>query len=113
MTARDYQVVQTFEKMDRQLLEIYARELQGHFLVERRLRAESEEKNRNLQQRLREIEALNRVLRDQINAYQAVATVSNHVFQRLQQLAREIDALAQWAKVASTAGPTQGNGAQD
>lgn len=111
MTGQDHQVVQTFEKMDRQLLETYARELQGHFLVERRLRAELEEKNRNLQQRLREIEALNRVLRDQINEYHNVAAVSNHVFQRLQQLAGEIDALAYWAKVPSTAGPTQGKGA--
>ena len=51
-------ITRTFDDLERQQLEIYARELQEHFDEEHRLRGELEERNRNLEQRLREIAAI-------------------------------------------------------
>ena len=65
-------ITRTFDDLERRQLEIYARELQEHFDEEyrlrqelekhfdqeHRLRGELEERNRNLEQRLREIAAI-------------------------------------------------------
>jgi len=47
------------ELLSRQQLEIYARELQQHFREERRLQQQLRERNGQLEQRLRELSALN------------------------------------------------------
>ncbi len=51
-------ITRTFDDLERRQLEIYARELQEHFDEEHRLRQELEKRNRNLEQRLREIAAI-------------------------------------------------------
>ena len=51
----------TFEELSRQQLEIFAKEIQEHFSEERRLREELEVRNERLEQRLREITAIERM----------------------------------------------------
>ncbi len=56
-----YPVPRTFEQVSRQQLEIYAKELQELFGEERRLRHQLEDRNLQLEQRLREITAIERM----------------------------------------------------
>ena len=51
----------TFDQITREQLEIYAREVQTHYKEERRLRRQLEERNEALEQRIREITALNQL----------------------------------------------------
>ncbi|MEE8442895.1 MAG: GAF domain-containing sensor histidine kinase, partial [Dehalococcoidia bacterium] len=58
MASQDQQVARTFDQLSREQLEIYAREFQEHFDAERRLRRQLEDRNRQLEQRLQEIAAI-------------------------------------------------------
>lgn len=51
-------ITRTFDDLERQQLEIYAKELQEHFNEEHRLRQQLEKRNEDLEQRLREIAAI-------------------------------------------------------
>lgn len=57
---------QNLEGMDRRQLEIYARELREHFREERRLRRELDDLNKVLEQRVGELEALNRMFQQHL-----------------------------------------------
>ena len=59
MTTALEETLDTFDLLSRQQLEIYARELQQHFREERRLRQLLREHNGQLEQRMRELTALN------------------------------------------------------
>ena len=54
-------ITRTFEQLGQGQLEIYARELQEHFTQERQLRRQLEERNLQLERRLREIAAIERM----------------------------------------------------
>lgn len=62
----DTGTVPTFEEMGLSQLQIYARELRETFLREQALRSELEEKNRALEQRVRELTSLNKMFRSHL-----------------------------------------------
>lgn len=57
-TRENDTITRTFDALERQQLEIYAKELQEHFNEEHRLRQQLEQRNKDLEQRLREIAAI-------------------------------------------------------
>ena len=59
MTTALEGTLDNFDLLSRQQLEIYARELQQHFREERRLQQQLRERNGQLEQRMRELGALN------------------------------------------------------
>ena len=64
---------QNLEGLDRQQLEIYARELREHFREARRLRGELDDLNEVLEQRVLELEALNRTFKQYLVEWTEVA----------------------------------------
>ena len=51
-----------FGRVSRQQLELYAREFPKHYVEQRRLRQELEDRNSQLESRVRELTALNRIV---------------------------------------------------
>lgn len=79
----------SFDELSRQQLEIYARELQQHFREEQRLRTELEERNQQVEQRLQELLALNRLFQGYLEEHHAVINAFGEVVETLNRLARE------------------------
>lgn len=76
MATDSENVPRTFEQLSRQQLEIYAKELREHFQQEQRLSQQLKEQNLQLERRLRQISALNRMLEAQtyFRAYHLLIT---------------------------------------
>ena len=81
------QAPQTFEKLSRQQLEIYAKELREHVQSEHRLRQELQVRNEQLEQRVREITALNQLFHRHLEERQTVVEAYRKVLEGLRELA--------------------------
>jgi len=91
--------------MARQQLEVYAKELQKHFLEERRLRKELEEQYRHLEQRAREIEALNRLIRQELERHFSAVEGYQAIGPRIERLAQEAGSLAELLRSQPSSSP--------
>ena len=92
------QAPQTFEKLSRQQLEIYAKELREHVQSERRLRQELQGRNEQLEQRVREITALNQLFHRHLEERQTVVEAYHKVLEGLRELASGATGLEEWAR---------------
>lgn len=98
MEKADLQVQRTFQLLSRQQLEIYARELREHITNERRLRRELEERNRVLENRVRELTALNQLFQQHLRERFETLEVYRHVCERIERLAQELDDLVSYVR---------------
>ncbi|MFH1141855.1 MAG: response regulator, partial [Chloroflexota bacterium] len=94
------EVAPIFDQLSRQQLETYARELHSLFREERRLRGELGEKKRDLEQRIRETQALNRLLQ----------THGGQFLQQADRLTEEMGALSAQAQSLLPPGPPHAAG---
>ena len=106
MHIQEPQPPQSFEQVSREQLEIYAREIQASFHKERRFRQELEDRNRELQQRVREITALNKMFQEHL-ARTPLAQAYVELREGLQRLVREADALLERERAESLLDPRQ------
>ncbi|MFH1140329.1 MAG: response regulator [Chloroflexota bacterium] len=88
------QEVPTFEQMGREQLEVYAQELGHLFREERRLRSEMDEKNRQLEQRIKEIHGLNQMVQAHLAEEGQVLGAYRELFLEWKRLMNEMQALA-------------------
>ncbi|MBM3949680.1 MAG: hypothetical protein FJ312_10690 [SAR202 cluster bacterium] len=72
MTTERGSSPQTFDQLSRKQLEIDAKELRDHVESERKLQQELETQNKKLEQRLREISALNQLFQQHLDERLAV-----------------------------------------
>lgn len=98
MENTDLQVQRTFQLLSRQQLEIYARELREHITNERRLRRELEERNRILENRVRELTALNQLFQQHLRERFETLEAYRHVCERIERLAQEADDLVNYVR---------------
>jgi len=98
MENTDLQLQRTFYLFSRQQLEIYARELREHITNERRLRRELEEQNRILENRVRELTALNQLFQQHLQERFETLEAYRHVCERIERLAEEVDALVNYVR---------------
>lgn len=89
----------TADELTREQLQLYAKELQDLFRRERALRAQLEERNTALEQRVAELTALNKLFREHLTRYFAVLDA-------YWQLKRGLDGLAQRANALSAQAPS-------
>ncbi|MBI2866700.1 MAG: hypothetical protein HYX97_00015 [Chloroflexi bacterium] len=99
MTSHD-DVVRTFHTLSRQQLEIYAKELQARIVEERRLRQELAEQTGQLEQRLREITALNQMFQKHLGQQFEVIDTYRQLLDGLRRLAHDATALREQADKA-------------
>ena len=100
MTVYSDDVAQTFPTLSRQQLEIYARELQGRVQEERRLRKELAERTRQLEQRLRELTALNQMFQKHLGRQFEVVATYQQLLDGLRHLAHDATVLREQAEKA-------------
>ena len=91
----------TFDKLSREQLEIYAKELREHVEEERRLRKELETQNKQLEQRIREITALNHLFQQHLDERMAVVKAYREVLEGLNNLGRQTSLLVKKAESQS------------
>ena len=96
--AADDRASQALDKLNREQLEIYAKELREHVRAERHLRQELEGRNRQLEQRVREITALNQLFQRHLEERQTVVETYRKVLQGLQEMVSGVTALEEWAR---------------
>jgi hypothetical protein len=84
----------TFDQITREQLEIYAREVQIHYNEERRLRRQLEERNEALEQRIREITALNELFQRHLAERDSLVDSCLRIGDELQALAERAGAEA-------------------
>ena len=96
---------QSLEQVSREQLEIYARELQASFHKERHLRQELEERNEQLEQRIREITALNQMFQEYLAQRSPLAQAYVELREGLQRLVREPDVLLEPSRAQSLPDP--------
>ena len=93
MPDRELEVPKTFVRLGLQQLQVYAKELQQHFQNERRLREEVLEKNRQLEQRVQEITALNRLFQQHLCQSTTIIEAYRKFVARLRILSEEANAM--------------------
>ena len=98
MATEEDEAPQTFEKLSRAQLEIYAKELNEHVRVERHLRLELEGQNQQLEQRVREITALNQLFQRHLDERVAVVKAYKEVIDGLNKIGQEFSALVRRAE---------------
>ena len=98
MGSYETSISQTLEGMDRQQLEIYARELRQHFRAERKLREEVDGLNQVLEQRVRELGALNQLFQQHLVERSAIADAYNEMAKALEGVSRAGNALVDRVK---------------
>lgn len=101
MVTDEGKIRRTFQTLGRKQLEIYAREIQDHFHEELRLRKELEERNRQLEQRVREVTALNQSFQEHLRQRFEVVGAYREVLEKLHQLSEAASSLVQWAESQS------------
>lgn len=89
---------ETFPQLGERQMEIYATELQQQYRGRRRLRKELEDRLKDLQRRMRELEALNRMFLQDPERKLSGAEASEAVVARIEQLALEASALEELLK---------------
>lgn len=88
----------TFDKLSRDQLEIYAKELREHIQSQRRLRQELEGRNADLEQRVREITALNQLFQQHLEERTSVVKAYREIIDGLARLADQFSDLAERAR---------------
>jgi CheY-like chemotaxis protein len=83
----------SFDQMSHEQMRLYASEVQRLFLEERRLRQEVEERNRLLEQRVREVQGLNRLFHEYLTEWPETVASYRHMLQEFGRLLGEIQAL--------------------
>ena len=86
------------EHLNRKQLEIYARELSEHVQSERKLRQVLEGRNNDLEQRIREITALNQLFQKHLDERTVVVKAYTEVLDGLKQFSSGATALEEWAR---------------
>lgn len=89
---------QTLAGLDRQQLEIYAKELQEHYREQRRLRRELEGLNQVLEQRVRELQALNKLFQQHLVERSATAEAYRDLLAGLESVTQAGNALVERAR---------------
>jgi hypothetical protein len=79
----------TFDDITKQQIAIYAKELNDHFRNERRLRGNLQERDAMLEQRAREVSALNNLLQQQLVEWYKVAQEYREVLSTIKDVLRE------------------------
>ena len=92
------QPLQTFDKLSRDQLEIYAKELREHMQSERQLREDLQSQNRKLEQRIREITALNQLFQKHLDERVAVVQAYREVLKGLNTIGLETSKLVKKAE---------------
>jgi adenylosuccinate synthase len=100
MTTERGAAPQTFDQLSRKQLEIYAKELRDHVDSERKLRQELEAQNKKLEQRIREITALNQLFQQHLDERLAVVNAYRQLLVGLQQVATQLNVLVEIAQSA-------------
>jgi len=95
MVADDAASYRTSGHLSHQQMQIYARELQEHFLEEQRLRQELAEMGWHLEQSLRELKALNYLFQEHLGQRFAVGEAYQELLEGLQRLIQETSPLAE------------------
>ena len=98
MAADKSKPSRTFGELSRNQLAIYAKELQEHYQQGTSLRRELEENNRDLEQRVRELTALNRLFQEHLRQRLSVVDAYSELFEGLQRLSQETVSLTERAK---------------
>ncbi|MBF8266917.1 MAG: hypothetical protein HW388_425 [Dehalococcoidia bacterium] len=98
MSPDEMEAPRAFERLSRQQLETYARELREHFQEELRLRKEMEALNWRMTQQLQELTALNRLFRRHLSERFAVVDAHRQVLRDLTRVAQKTAALAKRAE---------------
>lgn len=88
----------TFGDLSRPQLAIYAKELQEHYQQEISLRRKLEENNRDLEQRVREVAALNQLFQEHLRQRSQIVEAYSEVVEGLRKLNQETSALTERAK---------------
>ena len=86
------------ERRVRQQLKIYAKELKEHFNEERCLRQELEGRNAQLELRVREVTALNRLFQEHLNQRFAVVQAYRELLKDLERYPQELERIIQRAR---------------
>lgn len=81
--------VRSFDELSREQIAIYARELNEHFRKERGLRVSVQERDRQLEQRAREVTALNHLLQQHLLEWYKVAQEYREVLAGIREMLRE------------------------
>jgi hypothetical protein len=79
----------SFDEITKQQIAIYAKELNDHFRNERRLRGNLQERDAMLEQRAREVSALNNLLQHQLVEWYKVAQEYREVLSTIKDVLRE------------------------
>ena len=96
--AAEESAPKAFDKLSRQQLEIYASELRQHMESERRLNRELEDRNGELEQRIREITALNQLFQQHLSESASVVQAYEDIHLGLKQLVKGTTVLEQWTQ---------------
>ena len=91
---------QTFDQLSRQQLEIYAKELREVMEKERTLRRDMESQNKKLEQRIREITALNQLFQRHLDERLVVVNAYRSLIQTLERMGVQLTDIIKVAKSA-------------
>jgi predicted nuclease with TOPRIM domain len=98
MEQQGEEAVSSFDQFSRQQLEIYARELAEYVEREQALRAQLEQQNQTLEQRVRELTALNRLFQQHLKERFTALEAYHELHRRVQGLVKEADGLSEWLR---------------
>jgi hypothetical protein len=79
----------TFEQMTKQQIAIYAKELNNHFRNERKLRVNLSDRDSQLDQRAREVSALNNLLQQQLIEWYKIAKEYREVLESINDMLKQ------------------------
>ncbi len=98
MTSERTEKLPEIDEPSRVQLEMFAREFQKHYLEERRLLHLLADRNTELEKRVHELSALNRLFQQHLGARLIEVEAHRSVIERLQSLAAEVRALVSSAQ---------------
>lgn len=79
----------TFEELNKEQIAIYAKELNDHFRNERKLRVNLSDRDAQLDQRAREVSALNNLLQQQLVEWYKIAKEYREVLESINEMLKE------------------------
>ncbi len=79
----------TFEELNKEQIAIYAKELNDHFRNERKLRGNLSDRDAELDQRAREVSALNNLLQQQLVEWYKIAKEYREVLESINEMLKE------------------------
>lgn len=98
MTSEPTPPTDDLEQLNQQQLEIYAKELQRTFQEERRLSDQLKERNQELEQRVNELTALNRMFQEHLSERYTVIETYKKLVNGLRRLVQEASDLEEFAR---------------